>query len=279
MTDLEQQMSRLGERVARLESRLAELSGRLAEMQYLLAPFIDRYEREVLDVHTEVVEVRRQIADTRLLLGDKAAREAGATETALSRLVRTGEPLPVEEQFERIWGDRQDIKPEELWKKADLQPATADVRALYREIVAHRHPGLADDPEDRERRRAVMRQVDIAYARRDRTTLASVAEAGRNRRNLPVLLTEGAVEGLRSRAAQLETLITVLEGQIFELERGDVARVLAMAYQAHQEGHDLLEALNESLRGELAEARGTLAELRGRLRGRTAPPNKQAQET
>ena len=279
MTDLEQQMSRLGERVARLESHLAELSGRLAEMQYLLAPFIDRYEREVLDVHTEVVEVRRQIADTRLLLGDKAAREAGATETALSRLVRTGEPLPVEEQFERIWGDRQDIKPEELWKKADLQPATADVRALYREIVAYRHPGLADNPEDRERRRAVMQQVDIAYARRDRTTLASVAEAGRNRRNLPVLLTESAVEGLRSRAAQLETLITVLEGQIFELERGDVARVLAMAYQAHQEGHDLLEALNESLRGELAEARGTLAELRGRLRGRTAPPNKQAQET
>lgn len=265
MTELEQQMPGLSKRVSRLEERLAELAGQLAEMNHLVAPFLVRYQREVLAYHTELVEVRRQIADVRLILGDSDAREAGETETPLSRLLVSDRYLPVEEQYKRVWGGKKVLKPEDMWKKTRLAPPPEEIKVLYAEIVAELHPGLADTPQERQRHSRIMQQVDIAYVRRDLTTLQSVADARRSRRSLPVLVDEGAVDEMRERAARLESLIVTLEGQIFELQHGDVSKVLALAFQAKQHDYDLLKALGASLQQELDEARSKLTTLRALL--------------
>lgn len=265
MTDLEQQISKLSKTITGLESRLAELSGQLAEMRYLIAPFLVRYQQEVLDYHAELVEVRRQIADIRLMMGDSGAREAGATETSLSRLIVSDEYLPVEEQYKRVWGGKKVLKPRDMWQKTRLAPPSAEVKELYAEIVAQLHPGLAESAEDQQRNRAIMQQVDIAYARRDRRTLNSVAEARRSRRSLPMVVDEKAVDHLRERATKLEALNAALEGQIFELEHGDAAKVMALAFQAQQHDYDLLKSLSTELQSELSEAQQKLTTLKSLL--------------
>lgn len=265
MTDYEQQVNKLSARIAELEGRLAELSGQLAEMRYLVAPFMVRYQQEVFDYHTELVEVRRQIADIRLLMGDSDAREAGATQTPLTRLIASDEYLPVEEQYKRVWGGKKVLKPKDMWKKTQLEAPSAEIKALYAEIVSQLHPGLAETPEDRQRNKAIMQQVDIAYVKRDRQTLTSVAEARRSHRSLPVVASEDVVEHLRERVTRLEALTAALDGQIFELEHGDAVKVMALAFQAQQHNYDLLKSLSEAIQKELTEAQQKLTTLKALL--------------
>src|SRR5690606_41773067 len=75
--------------------------------------------------------------------GDKSARSAGGTGTALSRLLRSGMPT-VEQQAERVVYGRGTVSPVEMWQQAELPPVPPDVRRLYAEIVVERHPGRAD---------------------------------------------------------------------------------------------------------------------------------------
>src|SRR5690554_4462257 len=110
MAALEQRMAQHSSRIAALEERLVELSAQLAETRFVLDRFMDGYWRELLALHTQLVEIRRQIADARYMLGDKSARSAGETETALSRLLRSGMPT-VEQQAERVVYGRGTVSP------------------------------------------------------------------------------------------------------------------------------------------------------------------------
>jgi len=265
MAALEQRMAQHSSRIAALEERLVELSAQLAETRFVLDRFMDGYWRELLALHTQLVEIRRQIADARYMLGDKSARSAGETETALSRLLRSGMPT-VEQQAERVVYGRGTVSPVEMWQQAALPPVPPDVRRLYAEIVVERHPGLAQTDSARERNRAIMRRVDLAYARRDRASLEAVAAAQpKPQRSLPVVVDEQAVEQAAVRVQQLERLTHALEGQLFELRYGDVSKLLALAYDAYLNGEDLLGALGQSLRNELKDARHDLAELHRQL--------------
>jgi hypothetical protein len=64
---------------------------------------------------------------------------------------------------------------------------------------------------------------------------------------------------------RLEQAIMHVEGQIFELRFGDVAKVRAQAAIAHAEGVDLLSQLNRDLREEISSARQDLSALRTRI--------------
>lgn len=261
MTDLEREMASLSRQIARFEARLGEVSGELAEADYLMAPFLHRYQREVLDHHVELVETWRQIADRRLLQGDKSARGAGEVETPLSRLVSSETYVPVQEQYERVWKGRRPPRAEDLWDNTGLSPATEELQELYTKVISHLHPGLADTSEEYARRLPLMAQVDRAFIRRDRASLQAMVDAYENRSRMPAIVDDAAVAERRRHAFRLEKLIVRLEGRLYEMQHGDAAKVMAYAVHAREQGLDLLEDLQRALQRELQDAKRELSQL------------------
>lgn len=265
MADAGRDMADLSRGVAGLERRLGELAGELAEMKHTLGSLIKRYQREVLPYHRLLVETQRQISDLHLMLGDRGARSAGDANTALSSLVTNEGYASVQEQYERVWKGKRPPRPEDLWEGAEMPPAQEEIKALYVEIVAAVHPALAESSEDREHRWRTFKRVNAAYVARNRPVLGAIAAAYRERSLLPTVVGEGAVRRLRAHAAALEQVIARLEGQVYDIRYGDVAKVLAYAHAAEERGVDLIEQLGKDLRRELTQAREELARLRERV--------------
>lgn len=263
MSDNQRRMSSLSEQVASMQKQLATISAEYAELIHVLATFLNRYQLEVLNVHAELVHVQREIADYRLLLGDVDASQAGEAQTALGRIVETDYDT-VQEQYERVWkGKGHGTMQIDLSQV--LPPASERLKELYALIVAKRHPVLANSPESRQRRTEFMSQVNYAYVHRNEVALAAVADALRDRSNLPSVVNDETIAEMHSLIYRLEQAIMHIEGQVFELRFGDVAKVRAQAAISHVEGVDLLKQLNRELSEELRAAKEERAALHARL--------------
>jgi hypothetical protein len=253
-------MASLSQYIAELEKRLGEVSGELAEINHAVGPFIERYQRQVLVYHIQLVRCQRDIMDLRTLRGEAWARQPGFADTALSRLVETATWAPVAEQYARVWEGKK--PPQPILNDDNLPAVTPEMQRLYVEIVRHIHPNLADNRSEYLRRRPLMVQANSAYVRRDAVTLRALVDAYSSRSNLPAVVDSGSLDELHNRALKLEWVIVQDEGKVFELRHGDVARVLAFAQQAAKQGYDLLDALSDTLREELAQALHVLADLK-----------------
>jgi hypothetical protein len=258
------QMAALSRQIAAQERRLGELAGELAEMKHVLGQLLGRYRREVLRYHQQLVETQREIADLRLMMGDRAARAAGDAKTALSSLIENEGYASVQEQFERVWRGKRPPRPEDIWEAADLPPAQEEIKVLYAEIAAAAHPALAESAQDYARRVQIFSRANQAYVARNRPALGAIAAAHRGDSRLPVLVDEREVRRMRAHAAALEQLIVRLEGQVYDLRHGDVAKVMAYAQAAEKQGVDLIDQLGSELRGELARAAEELDQLKAR---------------
>lgn len=259
MTSLQRQMADLSKQIAELEQRLGRAAGELADLRAVVAPFVDRYRDEVLKYHLELVQVQRQIADLRGIQGDREALDAGVADTALSRLVNTPEYRPVQEQYERVWHGKHPPRPEDL--DDNLPPVSPTIASLYTEIVAKLHPDLAETLRERKRRTSLMHEVDQAYVSRNEVSLRAVAEAHRDRSSLPAVIDDRTVRNLRRRAFMLEQVIARIEGQVYELRHGDIAKIRAYAEHARARGRDFISELSAELQYDLRQARQELAEL------------------
>jgi hypothetical protein len=263
--DLQRQMASLSKYVGELEQRLGNIAGELAELTYLMQPFLVLYQSQVLPYHEQLAAIQRDIADARALLGDEEARSGGQADTPLSRLVATEDWVSVQEQYERVWMGKKHVRPDSKLVEKHLDPAPQEVKDLYKEVVAKIHPELATKASERARRNQILEKVNQAYARRDTTTLAAVAEAFRDRSNLPAIVNEQTLKHLHNRALLLEWVTVQLEGQVFELRYGEIAKMHVYTRQANEEGYDLLGELSQQLKQELREAQRTLSSLQAQL--------------
>jgi hypothetical protein len=267
MTDLQTQMSGLSEHAARLEARLGELSGQLVDLQAVMAPFLRRYVNEALRYHIRLVRVQRQIADMRCLLGDRGARKAGQADTALLRLLGAGGPSAGEQR--KLTGRNR--KHADPTADPDVLPeASPELKRLYAGIVARLHPALADSVEEQQSRRAAMDNANRAYLRRDELTLRATDEVLRSQPSLPAVADEQALKQQQQRISLMERLIAHLEGQVFDLQHGDAARIYRLTRRARAEERDFLAELGRALQGELRQARQELAELQRKFDQQTS---------
>ncbi len=262
MSDLNRQMAELSRRIAELEARLGEVAGEHTELTHAMAPFLARYRKEILPYQEELNNVRREIADLKVILGDQGAKRSRGAERLTSFLPE--DYVPVQEQYERVWKGKGSPRPQDP-RDPDMPPASLSLKRLYGEVVARVHPDLADTPIERARRRRLMERVEEAYLRRDKRSLEAMADAHRERSNLLAIVDEKAVKELEDRVFLLEELIHRLEGESFELRYGDIAKVKARADQASAEGRDLLRELSAELQRDLRQAQEELAGLRALL--------------
>ncbi len=259
MANLQRRIDELSDQLSQLETRLGEAAGELAELNHTMAPFLERYRVEIMEPLEELVLIEREVADLRILLGDRKAMEAGEITSPLERLRKANRS--VEEQYHKTWIEPDRPRPNQT---GSLAPADEKVKALYGQLVSNLHPYLATSPEEQKRRVDLMRQVNEAYVKRNYISLQATHEATRDRSNLPVIASEQVVENLHDRVLDLEMLIAQLEGQRFELRHGEVGVVWAEAQQAKTEGRDLLQELNRDIRVAINTGHRTLEELKTR---------------
>jgi hypothetical protein len=261
MTDLHEQMADLGTRIVGLEAQLGEVYAELVELMAPLTAFLARYQSEVLRHHWALLAAQREIADARAALGDRRATGPGSGHSPLDDLLARRDPS-VEEQYRRVW------HPEELalcGEDNPLPPPSAAIKKLYARVVPRVHPALAASPDERRRRAGIINGINAAYLRRDEAALRAAADTYAAQSNLPAVVDEKAVRALRSRAFDLERLVARIEGQSYDIQHGDVARIRAYVCDAEAEGRDFLADLSAQIQGELNRTTAELAGLRSQL--------------
>nr|MBN1229741.1 hypothetical protein [Anaerolineae bacterium] len=264
MPSLQRQMASLSTYISEMEQRLGECAGDLAELIHVMGAFLVRYQEEILTHHNRLIKLKREIADARVQLGERQFQESGVADTPLSRLLCSAEYRSVQEQYNRVWHGRPWDRPS-TDQLAMLTPASEKIKALYTEIVAKLHPYLVDTVAERRRRAALMHEVNQAYIQRNEIGLENVALAYRDRANLPTVVSEESLKKLHERALLLEWIIVRIEGQIFELRHGEVARIKALHEEAAHKNRDLLTELSADTQQELNNAQRELDRLYARL--------------
>jgi hypothetical protein len=257
--DLQQEMSRLSHQIDELETQLGEVAGEHAEFSSAMAPFLARYRQRVLPYQEELAAVEREVADLRVMLGDNQARDASSGSTSASPI--DADFLSVEAQFERMWKGKRPPPPTDP-RDPDMPPASEALKKLYGKLVGNLYSGTS---AEQARRKGLMRQISEAFVRRDQRSLEALADAQRDRSNLPALVDPNIVKQLQERILVLEELIHRYEGESFDLRYGELAQLKALSDQAELMGGDYLAQLSSQLRQDIQSAQRAMAELRARL--------------
>jgi hypothetical protein len=257
--DLQQEISRLSHQIDDLEGQLGEVAGEHAELSSAMAPFLERYRQQVLRYQEELAAVEREVADLRVMLGDLGARDASSGSNSASPI--DSDFLSVEAQFERMWKGKRPPPPTDP-RDPNMPPASEALKKLFGKLVANLYTGT---PAEQARRKGLMRQISEAFIRRDQRSLEALADAQRDRSNLPALVDPKIVKQLGERILVLEELIHRFEGESFDLRYGELAKLKAQADKAESMGGDFLAELSRQLRQDIQNAQRTVAELRARL--------------
>lgn len=261
MTDLHYQMAQLSKQAVTLEEHLGEVAGNLAELTSVMAPFLTRYQDQILHYYDELIQAQREIADLRARQGDRDAIFAGQARTPLDRF--TDQNIPVDEQYARVW---QGKKAPKLRGPQNLPPVTPEFKQLYTKLVARLHPNLATTRAERARLRSLFSKANDAYVRRDMFSLRAMADVYCVPTNLPAIVDEKIVADLHERVKILEMLVNKIEGQYFDLRYGLPAKIKAHAELAWaEEKRDLIAELSAEIQQQLHEAQSELITLRSRV--------------
>lgn len=264
MPDLQDQIRQLHTHIDELEVSLGRVCGQYVEITAMLAPFLARYRDEVLRYHKALVMAQREVADVRAYLGDSKALAEGESSTPLDEFLKREDIVSVQEQYERVWGGKNDTPAAETGDES-LPPASDELRKLYGRAVAHLHPELALSSAERRSRISLFNQVNIAYLRRDINTVRMAADASTPRSNLPALIDDKALKTLRERVYVLEELISRTEAQYYDFRYGDVAKVRAYAKRAEAQGKDFLANLSDDIQSALRNTAEELVRLKSNL--------------
>ena len=222
---------RLGELEAAVDARRREI----ARLKTELAEFRLRYRREVGQLHEELEDLERAIAE--LELGEFARRleEEGAGGPAGDAAARP--------QMART--------------------LTSDaVRRLFRDVAKAIHPDRAGE-EDRERRHALMVEANRAYAMGDEDRLRGILQAWETspeavRGDAPAAVRER----LLRRIDQLDQQLAVCAGELAELRDLPLWKLKTMVDEAAARGKDLVAEQVRRLKHDVTAARNRLDAMR-----------------
>lgn len=145
--------------------------------------------------------------------------------------------------------------------------SASDLKQLYRQLAKSIHPDFANSPEERERREALMAEVNKAYEREDIARLKALLE---NWSSCPESVQgedlEAELQRTRLRILQSEQKLAHIEQQIQALEQTDEHRLQVRAKQAEAAGRDHLSEKAQALDQKIQAAQQKLNDLKTQSR-------------
>ena len=225
--DLAALRARLVEREAVLREREAEVQRATAD----LAAFRLLYRREVGQLHEELEELERKIAEAEL--GE------------LSKLVEEGAGGPAAEATAS--------------RPAAPRFTSDGVRKLFRDVARTIHPDLAQDDITRDRRHALMIEANRAYALGDEERLRSILDAWHRSPEAVQGSDDDATRArLVRRIAEIDDQLTVYAGDLAGMRETPLGKLKAMVDEASARGKDLVADMVRRLKRDVMAARNRL---------------------
>lgn len=229
----------LSARVSELEIALGARDAEVARRRADLAAFRISYRQRVGRLHEELDELERAIEEAEL--GILSERVGNAP----------GDHAPTE-----------DAPPRESAPRSLTSDA---VRRLFRDVAKTIHPDLAPDDETRARRHRMMIEANRAYALGDEVRLRLILEKWESG---PDAVTgsdrEAATLRLTRRITQIEEQLTILSGELTEIDESSLAKLKAMVDREAAQGKDLIADMIRRLNRDILVAHNRLDALRSR---------------
>ena len=140
------------------------------------------------------------------------------------------------------------------------------IKQLYRDIAKQIHPDLATDPEERQRREALMAEVNRAYSAGDIEQLQKLFQ---NWRESPESVQgddiAAQLERTLRKIVQSQSRLQSIEGQIQSLEQTDLYLLLKKQQQIEQLGRNLLNEMAQQLEQQIQDAQLRLQKLKDKI--------------
>lgn len=177
-------------------------------------------------------------------IAEQLAEEEGTEE---SRSAATQARTQAEESYSAVHGEAA---------KARAFIASAELRALYREVAKRVHPDLATDEADRQKREHLMAEANGAYQRGDAEALRRISEEYESSPESVRGAGIGAdlVRVLRQ-LKQVRDRIAAIILEVANLAEAEIAKLKAKADIAATEGRDLLAEMAASVQGRVNVAK------------------------
>lgn len=217
-------------RVAELQDTLAARASEIGRAKTDLEAFRIRYRREVGQLHEELEELERAVAEAEL--GE------------LSKLVDgAGDPAA----------------PADPRSEAPPRFTSDAVRRLFRDVARTVHPDLAGDEQTRDRRHALMVEANRAYAIGDEERLRWILEAWeRSPEAVPDSDPDAARQRLVRRIAQIEEQLARYAADLAAMQDTPLWKLKAMVDEASGRGKDLVAETVARLKRDIMATRNRL---------------------
>jgi len=218
-------------RLTVLEATLGERGAEITRAKSDLAAFRIRYRQEVGQLHEELEDLERSIAE--LELGEFARRleDEGAGETTTAA-----------------------AQPE-----AALRLTSDAVRRLFRDVAKTIHPDLASDDHTRDRRHMLMVEANRAYALGDEERLRRILDAWeKSPEAVPGSDPDAMRQRLIRRIAQVEERLVAFAGELADLQELPLWKLKVMVDEAAARGKDLIADQVRRLKRDIMAARNRL---------------------
>jgi len=226
--------------LAQRDAHAAQLRAEIASIERELDEFQARYDKIITPMKLRLDVLQSAIDD---LVRQQRAEETGVYEVDWSGIAPGY--VSVEEQYRRAWS-KTDVYEAIHADHTPTPPALdADgLKKLYRELARRFHPDLGADQAERDRRTAIMSQINAAYAAGDADALQALAEGDGDPSAPLALLT---LRGLRSQAAEIDTQIERLTRTRDEMLYGALMKLKLDDKLARIKGRDLLQEMRDEM--------------------------------
>lgn len=245
MTPEEIELEKKRRLLDRLSDRLADREEEMAELRARLEQFEARYTMEVARLYAEFDEIEAEIAEEeyKLVPDDEEIKRKA-------------------EELRRRAEESAARAAEDAGKGQDFEP-TAESRKAYHNLARLIHPDLALDPAEKDRRHALMAELNAAYRGGDQAMLDKMAD---ELKHSPALVPGDTIPDELVRAirqiVQVKTRLKQLSQEKAESEASELYELRQKVEAEMAEGRDVLSQMAARTRAHIKKSERRLANLR-----------------